>query len=110
MNDLKNLTLAYFSSVSTVFAAVETRTLITIISAVVLPIGGNRVIVKDSRVPPRPSPETVASPDRTHAATEPARNADVPEWFPGFVSWDRPPAGARSDHFAMSPMPGYDQQ
>ena len=38
MNDLKNLTLAYFSSVSTVFAAVETRTLITIISAIVLPI------------------------------------------------------------------------
>ena len=38
MNDIKNLTIAYFSTVSSVFAAIETRTLITIISAVVLPI------------------------------------------------------------------------
>ncbi|HMO82027.1 MAG TPA: hypothetical protein PKD24_14650 [Pyrinomonadaceae bacterium] len=38
MNDLKNFILAYFSTVSSVFAAVETRTLITIISAIVLPI------------------------------------------------------------------------
>ena len=38
INDLKNMALAYFSSVSTVFAAVETRTLITIVSAIVLPI------------------------------------------------------------------------
>lgn len=38
MNDLKNFLLAYFSTVSSVFAAVETRTLITIISAIVLPI------------------------------------------------------------------------
>jgi hypothetical protein len=38
MNDIKNLILAYLSSVSTVLAAVETRTLITIISAIVLPI------------------------------------------------------------------------
>lgn len=38
MNDIKNFLLAYFSTVSSVFAAVETRTLITIISAIVLPI------------------------------------------------------------------------
>lgn len=38
MNDLKNFILAYFSTVSSVFAAVETRTLITIISAIVLPV------------------------------------------------------------------------
>lgn len=38
MNDLKNFFLAYFSTVSSVFAAVETRTLITIVSAIVLPI------------------------------------------------------------------------
>jgi hypothetical protein len=38
MNDLKNFLLAYFSTVSSVFAAIETRTLITIISAIVLPI------------------------------------------------------------------------
>lgn len=35
---MKNFLLAYFSTVSSVFAAVETRTLITIISAIVLPI------------------------------------------------------------------------
>ena len=38
MNDIKNFLLAYFSTASSVFAAVETRTLITIISAIVLPI------------------------------------------------------------------------
>lgn len=38
MNDIKNLLIAYFSSVTTVFAAIETRTLITIVSAIVLPI------------------------------------------------------------------------
>ena len=38
MNDLKNILLAYVSAVTSVFAAVETRTLITIISAIVLPI------------------------------------------------------------------------
>lgn len=38
MNDLKNFLLAYFSTVSSVFAAIETRTLITIVSAIVLPI------------------------------------------------------------------------
>lgn len=38
MNDMKNFLLAYFSTVSSVLAAVETRTLITIISAIVLPI------------------------------------------------------------------------
>lgn len=38
MNDLKNIFIAWVSSVSTVFAAIETRTLVTIVSAVVLPI------------------------------------------------------------------------
>lgn len=38
MNDIKNFLLAYFSTVSSVFAAIETRTLITIISAIILPI------------------------------------------------------------------------
>lgn len=38
MNDVKNFLLAYLSTVSSVFAAIETRTLITIISAIVLPI------------------------------------------------------------------------
>ncbi len=38
MNDLKNFLLAYLSTVSSVFTAIETRTLITIISAIVLPI------------------------------------------------------------------------
>lgn len=38
MNDTKNLLLAYLSTLSSAFAAVETRTLITIISAIVLPI------------------------------------------------------------------------
>ena len=38
MNDTKNILIAWISSVSTVFAAIETGTLITIISAIVLPI------------------------------------------------------------------------
>jgi hypothetical protein len=38
MNDLKNFLLAYTSTISSVFAAIETRTLITIVSAIVLPI------------------------------------------------------------------------
>ncbi len=38
MNDLKNFAIAYFSTASSLFAAIETRTLITIVSAVVLPI------------------------------------------------------------------------
>ncbi len=38
MNDLKNFSIAYFSTVSSLFAAIETRTLITIVSAIVLPI------------------------------------------------------------------------
>jgi hypothetical protein len=38
MNDLKNLTIAFSASVSSLFAAIEMRTLITIISAIVLPI------------------------------------------------------------------------
>ena len=38
MNDTKNILLAWVSSVTSVFAAVETGTLITIVSAVVLPV------------------------------------------------------------------------
>lgn len=38
MNDTKNILLAWISSASSVFTAIESRTLITIISAVVLPI------------------------------------------------------------------------
>lgn len=38
MNDTKNLFLAYISSVSTFFAAIETRTVITLVSAIILPI------------------------------------------------------------------------
>ena len=38
MNDTKNILIAWVSSISSVFAAVETRTLITIISAIVLPV------------------------------------------------------------------------
>ena len=38
MNDTKNILLAWISSISSVFAAIEVRTWITIISAVVLPI------------------------------------------------------------------------
>jgi hypothetical protein len=38
MNDLKNLTLAWVSSTSSVFAAVEAKTRMTVMSAVILPI------------------------------------------------------------------------
>jgi len=38
MNDTKNILLAWISSLWTVFAAIETGTLITIISAIVLPV------------------------------------------------------------------------
>lgn len=38
MNDTKNILLAWVSSVTSVFAAIESRTWITIISAIVLPI------------------------------------------------------------------------
>ena len=38
MNDFKNFFIAYFSTAPSLFAAIETRTLITVISAIVLPI------------------------------------------------------------------------
>lgn len=38
MNDFKNFFIAYFSTAPSLFAVVETRTLITVISAIVLPI------------------------------------------------------------------------
>ena len=38
MNDMKNILIAYISSVSSIFTAIETRTLITVFSAIVLPI------------------------------------------------------------------------
>jgi hypothetical protein len=38
MNDFKNFLIAYFSTAPSLFAAIETRTLITVISAIVLPI------------------------------------------------------------------------
>ena len=38
MNDTKNILIAWFSSLSSFFAAVEAGTLITMISAVVLPV------------------------------------------------------------------------
>ncbi len=38
MNDTKNLFIAYLSSLSSFLAAIETRTVITLISAIVLPI------------------------------------------------------------------------
>lgn len=38
MNDTKNILLAWISSLSSVLTAIETRTWITIISAIVLPI------------------------------------------------------------------------
>ena len=38
MDDLKNIGIAWVSSVSAIFSAIETRTLITIISAIVLPV------------------------------------------------------------------------
>ncbi len=38
MNDIKNILLAWISSISSVFAAIEMRTWITIVSAIVLPV------------------------------------------------------------------------
>jgi hypothetical protein len=38
MNDIKNILIAYFSTTSSVFAAIEAPTVITIVSAVILPI------------------------------------------------------------------------
>lgn len=38
MTDLKNGVLAYFSTVTSIFAAIEMRTVITIISAIILPM------------------------------------------------------------------------
>ena len=38
MNDFKNFFIAYSSTAPSLFAAIETRTLITVISAIVLPI------------------------------------------------------------------------
>ncbi len=38
MNDLKNILLAWTSSLTSVFAAIEARTMITIVSAIVLPV------------------------------------------------------------------------
>lgn len=38
MNDTKNILLAWVSSLSSIFAAIETKTWITIISAIVLPM------------------------------------------------------------------------
>jgi hypothetical protein len=38
MNDIKNFFIAYFSTASSVFAAIEAPTVITIVSAIILPI------------------------------------------------------------------------
>lgn len=38
MNDAKNIMLAWASSVSSLFAAIEMKTILTIVSAIVLPI------------------------------------------------------------------------
>lgn len=38
MNDAKNILLAWTSTVTTLFAAIETRTLMTVISVIVLPV------------------------------------------------------------------------
>lgn len=38
MHDFKNILIAWISSATAVFTAIETRTLITVISAIVLPI------------------------------------------------------------------------
>jgi len=38
MNDIKNILIAYLSSATSLFAAIETRTLITVVSAIILPI------------------------------------------------------------------------
>lgn len=38
MNDTKNILLAWFSSTTSIFAAIEYRDLVTIVSAIVLPV------------------------------------------------------------------------
>jgi hypothetical protein len=38
MNDAKNILLAWTSTVTTLFAAIESRTLMTVISAIVMPV------------------------------------------------------------------------
>jgi len=38
MNDIKNISIAWVSSVTSVFTAIEAKTVITILSAIVLPI------------------------------------------------------------------------
>jgi len=38
MNDFKNILLAWISTASSIFAAIEMKTLITIVSAVILPV------------------------------------------------------------------------
>ncbi|CAN5530620.1 MAG: hypothetical protein ACR2M8_08090 [Pyrinomonadaceae bacterium] len=38
MNDFKNILIAWISSASSIFTAIETKTLITIVSAIILPI------------------------------------------------------------------------
>jgi hypothetical protein len=38
MHDLKNILIAWISSTTSVFAAIESRTVISIISAIVLPV------------------------------------------------------------------------
>ena len=38
MNDTKNILLAWISSLTSIFTAVETRELVTIVSAIVLPV------------------------------------------------------------------------
>ncbi len=38
MHDFKNILIAWLSSATAVFTAIETKTLITVISAIVLPI------------------------------------------------------------------------
>ncbi len=38
MNDIKNIMLAWTSSLTSVFAAIEARTWVTIVSAIILPV------------------------------------------------------------------------
>jgi hypothetical protein len=38
MNDTKNILLAWISSLTSIFTAVETREVVTIVSAIVLPV------------------------------------------------------------------------
>lgn len=38
MHDIKNIFIAWISTASSVFAAIEAKTLVTIISAIVLPV------------------------------------------------------------------------